>query len=147
MTNSITQLFSLTCEEQPLHSEIHETMLCPTSGQIEPMRLQLYKQYINSYGIFKRTPAKPSARFFRIADEAEIEAQYWTKEMTKAYETAIKGNSPVAGKRVTVTTYGKVVITFLLLALAMLIYQGYHLQEGKMTTPVLDSINTQNAVQ
>ena len=104
---------------------MHETMLCPLSGQVEPMRLQLYAQHVNSYGIFKRIPRKPVARYFRTADDTEIERAHWTTEMVKAYETTIKGNTPVAGPRVRVTTYGKVVICFLLIALAFLIYTAY----------------------
>lgn len=128
MANSITQLISLTYREEPLHSEVHEQMLCPLSGQVEPMRLQLYALHVNSYGIFKRIPRRPVARFFRVSDNMEIEQAHWTTEMVKAYETSVKGNTPVAGPRVRVTTYGKVLIIFLLIALAFLIYSAY--QQG-----------------
>lgn len=125
MSNPITQLFSLTLEEKPLHSQTHQDMLCPLTGKVEPMRLQLYSQHICSYGIFKRIPRRPSARFFRIEDEQEIDAKYWTGEMRQAYDTAVRGNTPVVGSGVQVTTYGKVVIVFLLAAVSLLVYRAY----------------------
>lgn len=140
MANSIFQLFTITCQEQALHSETHETLLCPTTGQVEPMRLQLYAQHINSYGIFKRVPKQPVGRFFRVEDGKEIEATHWTNEMQKAYNTSVKGNTPVAGKGVSVTLYGKIVIITLLLALAFMIYKAYAWGNGQLASPVVDTI-------
>lgn len=133
-------LFTIISMEHPLHSENHERLLCPTTGREEPMRLQLYAQEIRSYGIFVRIARRPIGRFFRVEDGEEIEARHWTTEMTKAHDIAIKGNTPVRGKRVSVTLYGRMVIVVLLFAIIALVYSIYTRGQSGQGGTLQDSI-------
>lgn len=116
-----------TITETPLHSELHQDMLCPISGQVEPMKLQLYsveKKHLLFHKIYKR----PSAKFIQVQTGQEIAEEHWTTQMRTAYKSAIKAGSPVAGRGCTLTLLGKIalgLLTTLFLFLAFVIAKHY----------------------
>lgn len=102
--------------ERAMHSQVHKDLLCPLSGQVEPMKLQLY-EVEKKHLFYHRIYRVPSAKFFQVEGEREIAPSYWTSEMNAAYKTALKSGTPVANRHFTVTLMGKVcaVLTLVLL--------------------------------
>lgn len=113
--------FSRINKQYELHTQYYDQLLCPTSGLVEPMFLQLYAVEIQDYALTKRRLKKPVGRFFRSENGAEVEEKYWTSEMREVYDTAIKGN-PVKDSYCKLTLWGKCVIITLCVALLALGY-------------------------
>lgn len=144
--NAIQQLYSVSYEEKPLHSQSHEDLLCPVTGQIEPMRLQLYAKHSNSYALWRRVRKAPVGRFFRAEDGREIEERYWTADMKRVHDIAIKGN-PVKEASTSLTLWGKFVLLLLLAALGYATYVVYDYTASKTNKEVtIDSIATTDSL-
>lgn len=126
--------------ERALHSEIHRDMLCPLSGKVEPMILQLYEREIR-HPFYTRIEARPMVCFYRqvVAGERddiqidsteptytkeEIPSRYWTKEMIKVEQVAVKGNSPLPNTMFRLSLLGRLLSLSLLLLIGSL---GYYL--------------------
>lgn len=140
--NAIKQLYSVSNEEKPLHSQSHEDLLCPVTGQVEPMRLQLYAKHSNSYSLWRKVRKAPVGRFFRSEDGREIEERYWTADMKRVHDIAIKGN-PVKEASTSLTLWGKFVLCLLLAGLAYTACVVYLHTTGKTNEEIItDSVAT-----
>lgn len=135
MANWFTQLYQVTRIERSLLSQYHDGLLCPTTGMVEPLRLELFSEQVNYYGLLIRTKKKPVAHFYRAEDNNKIEPRYWTADMQRVYDTAIKGN-PVTSNS-TISLWGKIVFVLILALLALLSYNI--LQWTGTITPIGDT--------
>ncbi len=107
--------------DRAIHSQQHNDLLCPITGQVEPMLLQLYERETKSWHSHKILKA-PVAKFFRIEGMQEIDEPYWTGEMKKACSAAIKAATPLANRKSELTLLGKIVAG---LVVAIVIYVAY----------------------
>ncbi|MDY5858235.1 MAG: hypothetical protein SPK09_03285 [Porphyromonas sp.] len=121
MPNAVSQLFGVTRREEPLHSQYYDNLLCPTTGIIEPLHLQLYTEHVNYYGILRSIKRRPVARFFRAEDNKEIAPGHWTADMTEVHRVAVKGN-PVKTASNKLTLWGKCVLVLLLALICVASY-------------------------
>lgn len=85
-------------------------LLCPLSGEMEPMRLVLYQKEVETL-LSKQYVKKPSGVFFRISDNKDIPASKWTSEMEAFFEQQ-KAANPVPKKGLKVSWPGKFIIAF-----------------------------------
>lgn len=147
MSNAISQLFGVTRHEEPLHSQYYDNLLCPTTGIVEPLHLQLYTESVNYYGLLRSVKRLPVARFFRAEDNKEIESRHWTADMVEAHRVAVKGN-PVKAASSSLTLWGKCVLLLGLVLLCAAIYfilsaTGVIAPSGAADSiPVVDSLST-----
>ena len=80
-------------------------LLCPLSGEMEPMRLVLYQKEVETL-LSKQYVKKPSGVFFRISDNKDIPTSKWTSEMEAFFEQQKVAN-PVPKKGLKVSWPGK----------------------------------------
>lgn len=137
MANWFTQLYGVTRVETPLHSQFHDGLLCPTTGMVEALRLELYSEEVNYYGLLISVKKKPVARFYRVEDNKEIEPRYWTTDMRAVHDTAIKGNPVKSRSRLSL--WGRIVLVLLL---ALLCLCTYTILQWTGTIPPADTLDS-----
>lgn len=119
-------LFTVTTDEA-LRSQVYEEMLCPTTGQVEPMKLQLYERRVQHL-LYDKIEKQPIAKFFRLADESEIDEAHWTNEMRTACKGAIKQATPTPRHYKKLSPIGKgLAMLVAILALVLAGFLGWYL--------------------
>lgn len=96
-------------------------LVCPLSGQREPMVLMLYKRSVKTF-FYDQIVKKPSGIFFRKSDDKDIPAAKWTPEMERFFEEQ-KLKNPVPDARFKLTWFGKLFIAFSIFVFMMMAWQ------------------------
>ena len=111
---------------------------------VEALRLELYSEQVNYYGLLIRVKKKPIARFYRAEDNKEIEPRYWTTDMRAVHDTAVKGN-PVKS-RSHLSLWGRIVFVLLLALLCLCTYTILQWTGTVLPADTLDSLSPMDSL-
>ncbi|MDO4881522.1 MAG: hypothetical protein Q3983_09595 [Capnocytophaga sp.] len=124
--------YTITNKYTPYKEITTSEIVCPLSGEIEPMKLVLHQLLVDS--IFtKHYSKKPFGVYFRISDKKDIPASYWTEEMEAFFEEQ-KAISPVPNKGWKFSTFGKIFIglaIFILLMISWKVFEAVAIEPFK----------------
>ena len=123
--------YSVTNKYIPYKEITTTELVCPLSGEKEPMKLVLH-QLLTDSTFIKQYIKKPFGVYYRVSDKKDIPASKWTMEMEMFFEEQ-KALSPVPNKGWKITTFGKF---FAILAIVIMLIISWKVFETIVLNPI-----------
>lgn len=123
--------YSVTNKYTPYKEITTTELVCPLSGEKDPMKLVLH-QLLTDSTFIKQYIKKPFGVYYRVSDKKDIPASKWTMEMEMFFEEQ-KALSPVPNKGWKITTFGKF---FAILAIVIMLIISWKVFETIVLNPI-----------